>query len=579
MPLRMIVTIGIFLLLPSGDLYAALSAKWVATDTEMTQLLMRQKPQLAPRESQLNRDFWQSNPSPTQRLAVLANIKQSLTLLKARSAHERTVLARMRRDIAELEVRWQRPSHLAVIEQSRNSIESIYFLAGGALSLTRVEEYEQWLAVNQLLPDMIAQLKAQLVSGIKQQELIPRAIILQHMQRIEQLNTAQYENSRLYRPITQMPRHFLANQKQYLILQYSKTIQQQIGPALTDYLAFLRDNYLPLTTNEESFERMVSADYFFNKLQNSTLAKLNRDELLTHVLDQTAQHRQAFTQLATKLTETDDAVLFYQRLLNNQVAPITQFDSQQREVIRWQKSLNRELTQVITDFPQSSLELVFQANANQPGIAYRPGSERPLKAAQLMINWVHPVTSNAALLLPRVAAEGMPGVHLQSSLAREHELGLDYRHYLPRAAIAFGWRYYAVTLVDELQAFDDLQRAGLLAERLNLSAGLITDIALHGKGWSPETTARLLRQNFPFTEADIDQLIARAQIFPAEMAQRFIAAVALAELRRQAQDELQEKFSLSEFHQIVLTSGNVDMATIETRVRQWVASIDPAEPQ
>ncbi|NVK87026.1 MAG: hypothetical protein HWE13_02810, partial [Gammaproteobacteria bacterium] len=55
--------------------------------------------------------------------------------------------------------------------------------------------------------------------------------------------------------------------------------------------------------------------------------------------------------------------------------------------------------------------------------------------------------------------------------------------------------------------------------------------------------------------------------------------VALAELRRQAQDELQEKFSLSEFHQIVLTSGNVDMATIETRVRQWVASIDPAEPQ
>ena len=82
--------------------------------------------------------------------------------------------------------------------------------------------------------------------------------------------------------------------------------------------------------------------------------------------------------------------------------------------------------------------------------------------------------------------EGVPGHHLQISLAQESKDIPMLRKISFYNSYVEGWALYSEQLADELGGYDSLQRAGYLQSFLFRSARLVVDTGLNSKGWTRE---------------------------------------------------------------------------------------------
>src|SRR4029453_16509234 len=82
--------------------------------------------------------------------------------------------------------------------------------------------------------------------------------------------------------------------------------------------------------------------------------------------------------------------------------------------------------------------------------------------------------------------EGVPGHHLQISLAQESKDIPTLRKIGGFSAYSEGWALYAEEVADELGAYKDIERAGYLQSFLFRATRLVVDTGLHAKGWSRE---------------------------------------------------------------------------------------------
>ena len=84
--------------------------------------------------------------------------------------------------------------------------------------------------------------------------------------------------------------------------------------------------------------------------------------------------------------------------------------------------------------------------------------------------------------------EGVPGHHLQISIAQESKDIPTLRKLGFFSAYSEGWALYAEQLADELGVYanDPLGRAGFLQSFLFRAARLVVDTGIHSKRWSRE---------------------------------------------------------------------------------------------
>ncbi|OZB13589.1 MAG: hypothetical protein B7X58_09245, partial [Marinobacter sp. 34-60-7] len=81
--------------------------------------------------------------------------------------------------------------------------------------------------------------------------------------------------------------------------------------------------------------------------------------------------------------------------------------------------------------------------------------------------------------------EGVPGHHLQISLAQENQQLPAFRRILHSPAFTEGWALYAEKLAGEMGVYEGPQEEyGRLVQELWRAVRLVLDTGLHAKGWS-----------------------------------------------------------------------------------------------
>ena len=170
--------------------------------------------------------------------------------------------------------------------------------------------------------------------------------------------------------------------------------------------------------------------------------------------------------------------------------------------------------------------------------------------------------------------EGVPGHHLQISIAQESKDIPTLRKIGGFSAYQEGWALYAEQLADELGVYadDPLGRAGFLQSFLFRAARLVVDTGIHSKRWSREQATDYMVKTTGYARARSQREIERYCTMMGQACSYKVGHTAWVRARDEVKKRLGAKFDIRRFHE-VLREGAMPLSILERRIRERTAAI------
>jgi uncharacterized protein (DUF885 family) len=168
--------------------------------------------------------------------------------------------------------------------------------------------------------------------------------------------------------------------------------------------------------------------------------------------------------------------------------------------------------------------------------------------------------------------EGIPGHHMQISIAQELTGLPRFRTQYSYTAYVEGWALYAEALGKDMGFYQDpYSDFGRLSAEIWRAIRLVVDTGIHAKQWTQEQAVQYFMDNSPQPEATVRSEIERYIITPGQATAYKIGMLKIQELCARAQAELGDRFDMRGFHDTVLGGGALPLPVLEARVERWIA--------
>jgi len=493
-------------------------------------------------------------------------------------SHQDQISFRMLKQQLEMQQQGDKfPTQLAPINQLRNFPVEMAQLGSGQdiQPLKTPLNYDHYLARLNKLPEWIDQAISNMQLGIKRGIVPPRALITSALPSLKALANSDVEQNPYYTAIKQMPADFTAEEKARITAEYKKAITERLVPASTKLVNFLENQYLPHTRTTAGLGALPKGDDWYKHLvRRHTTTDMTPEEI----------HNLGLQEVARIQGEMEKVKVYYQ------------FNGTLLEFLQWHNN-NRQFQpftteqQILDSYAQLNQKIMTKlpalfGRAPKAPLVIRPEPELTRNTASDHYNTPaadgsRPGTFYAVITDPTAYRnssmtslflhEGQPGHHFHLGLQQELDLP-KFRKYGWVTAYGEGWALYAETLGKEMGLYEDPnQYLGHLKLELMRAVRLVTDTGLHAKGWSREQTIQYMMDTEGKSEADARRATERYMAIPGQALAYKIGALKIQALRQKAQAQLGDKFSLSAFHDLVLSDGVLPLSLLEEKVNEWIA--------
>lgn len=168
--------------------------------------------------------------------------------------------------------------------------------------------------------------------------------------------------------------------------------------------------------------------------------------------------------------------------------------------------------------------------------------------------------------------EGIPGHHMQGSIAQELTDLPEFRKYSGYTSYSEGWGLYCELLPKEMGFYKDpYSDFGRLAMELWRACRLVVDAGIHQKRWTREQAIAFLMENTPNSENSCTKAIERYIVMPGQATAYKVGMLHILKMREKAKTALGDKFDIRKFHDIFLRSGGVPLEIFEEQIDEWIA--------
>ena len=170
--------------------------------------------------------------------------------------------------------------------------------------------------------------------------------------------------------------------------------------------------------------------------------------------------------------------------------------------------------------------------------------------------------------------EGIPGHHMQISIAQELTGLPKFRKYGGYTAYIEGWGLYSEYLPKELGFYSDpYSDFGRLAMELWRSCRLVVDTGIHAKKWTREESIDYYLNNTPNDELDCIKMVERHVVYPSQATAYKIGMNKIIDLKQKAKKALGERFDIRYFHDAILVNGAVPLNVLEKQIDEMIVRI------
>ncbi len=167
--------------------------------------------------------------------------------------------------------------------------------------------------------------------------------------------------------------------------------------------------------------------------------------------------------------------------------------------------------------------------------------------------------------------EAVPGHHLQLAIAQELEGIPAFQRVLGSNAFAEGWALYTERLADEMGLYSsDMDRFGILSFDAWRACRLVVDTGIHVMGWTRDQAIDFMGEHTALDVGNIANEVDRYIAWPGQALAYKLGQLEILRLRALAQARLGTGFDIRAFHDVVLGSGAVGLATLAGIVGSWI---------
>ncbi|WP_252177748.1 DUF885 domain-containing protein [Endozoicomonas sp. 4G] len=367
-------------------------------------------------------------------------------------------------------------------------------------------------------------------------------------------------------------------EKSRLIKEAEKALVDQVGPAYRKLIANL-ELLAAKSDDRAGVWKLPEGDAFYrNALKRTTTTELSADEIHDLGLSEVARIQDEIREIMKKVGFEGDLQDFYEFMRTDPqfYKPENEFGRQQylHENIRFIADMSAALDQMFLTKPKAELKVkrveAFRERSAGKAFYQRPapdGSRPGIYYANLFQMKQMPTYQVEALAYH----EGIPGHHMQLSIAQELKDIPMFRKHTRYIAYIEGWGLYAEYLAKEMGFYKDpYSDFGRLAMELWRACRLVVDTGIHSKGWTREQAIEYLTENTPNPRRDIKKAIERYIVMPSQATAYKVGMLKILELREKARKTLGSDFDIREFHDVVLKNGSVPLDILEEQVNLWV---------
>jgi uncharacterized protein (DUF885 family) len=169
--------------------------------------------------------------------------------------------------------------------------------------------------------------------------------------------------------------------------------------------------------------------------------------------------------------------------------------------------------------------------------------------------------------------EGIPGHHLQISIARELTGVPEFRKFSRYTAYTEGWGLYAERLGKDVGFYrDPYSDYGRLEGDVWRAIRLVVDTGVHSQHWTREQMVQFFHDHSNVDETSVQSEVDRYIAVPSQALAYKTGQLKILELRARAQKALGDKFDIRAFHDEVLDAGPLPLDVLEQRVDAWITN-------
>jgi uncharacterized protein (DUF885 family) len=443
------------------------------------------------------------------------------------------------------------------------------------LSFNSVKDYDDYIARLKKVPLAFQQITDDMSIGMDDHREPPAYLMEKVLAQVNDIAGQKPEDGPFAVPVRKFPATVSAQQQERIKQELFAAIAGQVAPAYVRFGKFLKSQYIPGGRNDPGLWALPDGDaYYLFLVKQSTTTDLTPAQIHQIGLDQVKQDEEQLLAIAHKLGFASIKELETAAAHNPKLFPTSKdqlLDAYRGDLDRMRPKLP-ELFGRLPKAPLVVMPVPAYMEKDQAPAYYDHGSPDGSRPGTIYINTYKFETRSLDDVESRAYHEGLPGHHLQISIAQELTGVPDFRKYTSYTAFVEGWGLYAEQLGKDVGFYQDpYSDLGRLEGDIWRAVRLVVDTGVHSQHWTRQQMVDFFHEHTAVPEAEVQAETDRYIAWPAQALGYKIGQLKILELRSKAKQALGDRFDLKGFHDQVIDSGALPLDLLEQRIDSWIA--------
>jgi uncharacterized protein (DUF885 family) len=443
-------------------------------------------------------------------------------------------------------------------------------------SFRSVKDYQDYAARLHQIPRVLQQATANMRAGLADHLVQPRYLLEKAALQAQDIAGKSAEDSPFSLPVHNFPAGISADEQKALRDAVIAVVRQEVTPAYARLADFLSRQYAPRGRTEFGIWALPDGDARYRfYVKQMTTTNMRPEDIHQLGLKQVAEMEAEMLKLARR-QGFNDLPAFNEHIRKDPHFYATSGDQLLGLYKHYTDQMYARLPQLFGHLPRTQLIVApmeaFRAGDSVPAdysIGAGDGS-RPGRINVNEYNLQHRLVLNVEAIAYH---EGIPGHHLQYSIAQEQTGLPDFRRFASYTAYSEGWAFYAERLGREVGFYQEpYSEYGRLENEVWRSVRLVVDTGVHSQHWSRQQMVDYFRQHTAMDEPNIETEVDRYIAWPGQALAYKLGQMKIIELRERARQQLGASFDLRAFHDALLGDGPLPLDVLEANMNRWIGA-------
>jgi uncharacterized protein (DUF885 family) len=444
------------------------------------------------------------------------------------------------------------------------------------LRLDNVKDYDDWIARLNAIPRVLEQATENMAAGVEEKRVPPAFLLEKVVAQTKAIADQKPEDSPFAIPLSKFPASISAADQARLREATLAVIAKKVLPAYKRFANYLEKSYVPAGRKEPGAWALPDGDAFYAFcIRESTTTNLSADQIHQIGLDEVKRDETAMLVIAESLG-FKDLKSFQQAVKENPKLHPASKEALLAAYQHYEDQMQAKLPTLFGRLPKASLKVAPMpafVERNQASAYYDQGTPDGSRPGQVTINTYKATERSLADVEAIAYHEGIPGHHLQISIAQELTGIPEFRKHLGYTAFVEGWALYSERLGKEVGFYQDpYSDYGRLEADIWRAIRLVVDTGVHSQHWTREQMVQYFRDHSAMDDTNINAEVDRYIGWPGQALGYKIGQLKILELRDRAKKKLGDRFDIRAFHDQVVGAGALPLDLLDEHINQWIAT-------